>query len=108
MDAGTTAVVLVVDGVEVVVGRLGALPPDLGVVDALARLQLVAMRQGCSIRLRDVGDDLAGLLELVGLTGLIAGDPGGRGRSGLEAGGQAEGLEELRVEEVVEPDDPSV
>ncbi len=67
---------------------------DLSVVDELARLQLEARRQGCSIWLRHACPDLAGLLELVGLADV------------LQVGGQPEELEEAGVEEVVVPDDP--
>ena len=67
---------------------------DLKVVDELARLQLEARRQGCSIWLRQVCPDLVELLQLVGL-----GDV-------LQVSGQAEGGEEAGVEEVVVPDDP--
>jgi hypothetical protein len=67
--------------------------PDLGVVDGLARLQLVARRLGCSIRLRG-SVELAELLDLVGLD------------LGLEVVGEAEGGEEVGVEEAVEPGDP--
>jgi hypothetical protein len=67
---------------------------DLSVVDDLARLQLEARRQGCSIRLRHACPDLVELLELVGLGAV------------LQVGGQAERLEQAGVEEVVMPDDP--
>ena len=73
---------------------------DLAVVDALARLQLAARRWGFALRLRGAETDLLGLIDLVGLTGVL------RTRSG---GGQLEGepehLEELEVQEVVMPDD---
>ena len=67
---------------------------DLAVVDELARVQLAARRLGCSIRLRNARDDLIALLDLVGL------------RTVLQVLGQAEGGEEVRVEEVVVTDDP--
>ena len=66
--------------------------PDLEVVDELARLQLAARRLGCSIRLRDLGEELSQLLDLVGLR--------------VEVAGEAECGEEVGVEEVVMPDDP--
>jgi hypothetical protein len=78
-------------------------PPDLTVVDALARLQLAAQRVGCSVRVHSSEPDLAALLELVGLTDVL---PCGELR--LELGREAEGLEELGIEEVVEPRDPPV
>ena len=67
---------------------------NLSVVDELARLQLEALRQGCSISLRQACPELAGLLELVGLGGV------------LQVGGQGEDGEEAGVEEIVVPDDP--
>ena len=66
--------------------------PDLATVDALARLHLVARRLGGAIRLHDVCEDLADLLDLVGL--------------GREMRGEAEGGEEVGVEEGVEPGNP--
>ena len=47
-------------------------PPDLALVDALARLQLAARRRGCSIQLRDPCEELRELLDLVGLAELVA------------------------------------
>jgi hypothetical protein len=44
---------------------------DLVLLDRLARVQLAAHRLGCSIRLRDVGDELGGLLELTGLAAVV-------------------------------------
>ena len=68
--------------------------PDLGLVDALARLKLVARRLGCSMRVCDPSVELAELLDLVGLN------------LDLEVVGEAEGGEQVGVEEVVEPGDP--
>jgi hypothetical protein len=80
---------------------LGALNrADLGVVDQLARMHLVARRVGCSLRLDGVRPELSELLELVGLTEL---ETGGRLR---QVGGEAEDGEQVGVEEVVVPDDP--
>ena len=66
----------------------GSGPPDLGVVDNLARVQLMARRFGCSIRLRDISADLSALLDLVGLRQLFGGAP-----LRVEVGGKAEGGE---------------
>jgi hypothetical protein len=71
---------------------------DLGIVDTLARLQLLARRIDCSIEVRDACPELARLLDFVGLAELLSG--------GVEVGGQPEDLEEPRIEEVVVPDDP--
>jgi hypothetical protein len=66
-------------------------------VDALARLQLMARRRGCSIRLH-TGDELRELLFLAGLAEVL----------GLEPCRQAEQGVELGVQEVVQPGDPPV
>ena len=85
--------------VEVATWCLGGLTaPDLALVDALARLQLAARRLGWSIRVRDAGGQLAALLDLVGLAEVLP----------LEARGEPEGREQLRVEEVVETGDAPV
>lgn len=100
---GWEAVVQVVDG-DVVVAAfpLAAVArPDLGVVDRLARLQLAARRLGCSIRLRNPGEELCGLLELAGLDDVVPASP----VLPLEPGGETEGTEELGVQEVVPPRD---
>ena len=66
--------------------------PDLAVVNGLARARLAARRRGMTIRVCDVPCELVELLDLVGLR--------------PEVLGQAEGREEVRVEEGVEPGDP--
>lgn len=66
----TVHVVLVRRGCEVGVWELD-LRADLAAVDALARAQLCARRLGCTVRVRDAAPDLRGLLELVGLAGVV-------------------------------------
>jgi hypothetical protein len=64
--------------------------PDLGVVDTLARLQLVCRRAGDRLQLEEISAPLADLLELTGL------------RREFER--QTEGGEELlHLEEGVDP-----
>jgi hypothetical protein len=46
--------------------------PDLSVIDRLARLQVAARRAGCSVRLRDAPSQLRELIDLAGLSGIIA------------------------------------
>jgi hypothetical protein len=95
-------VVLVCGDVEVASWPLAGLDrPDLAVVNELARLQLAARRMGCSIRLRAACTELRELLDLVGLGEL-------RADAGLcrQSSGEAEGSEQIGVEEVVMPDDP--
>lgn len=70
---------------------------DAGTIDALARLQLGAQRLGFSIRLRHACEDLQGLLDLTGLTDALP----------LEADGQVEDREELRLDEGMNGRDPS-
>jgi hypothetical protein len=91
-DAPTTVVVLVDRDLEIPI----RIRPDLELVDALARLQLAAVRRGTSIRLRNPCPHLVELLDLVGLA------------LPLELRGETEGLEQLRIQEVVEPDDRPV
>lgn len=103
-DATRTVVVVVVAGDPVwSQATPAACHPDLGLVDALARLQVAARRLGCSVHLRQVSDELTGLLDLVGL-GVAVGAP----ELALEARGEAEEREQLGVQEVVPLDDPPV
>ena len=44
---------------------------DAVTVDALARLQLAARRQGCQVRLDHASDELRGLVDLMGLTDVL-------------------------------------
>jgi hypothetical protein len=67
-------------------------PCGLALVDLVAGLQLVARRAGCSIALRDPSPELCELLDLAGLAGF---------GSALEADGEAEGREQLGVQEVL-------
>jgi len=109
-EAGLPTTVVVLRGTRVVAswpihpstssptGRL-----DLGAVEELARLQLGARRLGLSVELRDVCPRLRELLELVGLAGAWAG-----GGLPLQPGGEAEGGEQLGVQEAVEPGDQPV
>jgi hypothetical protein len=109
--------------------------PDLGAVDAVARLALAARRRGFSLRV-DAEPELAAVLALAGLDAEVVGlevaalevgvlevgvlegagpdlrrpdrrplRPGGLG---IEVPGQPEGGVEVGIEEVVVPDDPAV
>jgi ABC-type transporter Mla MlaB component len=50
----------------------GVVHPDLALVEAIARLGLVARRAGdVELRLRNVPPELGSLLELVGLSGVV-------------------------------------
>jgi ABC-type transporter Mla MlaB component len=70
---------------------------DLGTVDALARLHLLARRRGRRLRLRQVPPELADLIRLTGLAGVLVGS---------EARRQSEQREQpVDLQEGVEPDD---
>ena len=70
---------------------------DLATVNALARMQLAARRLGWTLRLRNPTPELSALLTFVGLADLFG--------LCVDAGRQAEGGEQLGVEEVVETGD---
>ena len=80
----------------IVVLLQGAAAPDIGMLDALARMQLAARRVGWTIQVGTACPELCELIELTGLANVLA----------LDAFGQTEDREELGVEEVVEPGDP--
>jgi hypothetical protein len=80
-----------------IVCDVGALPPDVEAVDALARLQLSARRLGLEVRLRHASSELQDLLVFAGLREVLR----------VEPGGQAEQREQrVGVEEEGELDDP--
>jgi hypothetical protein len=95
-DIPTTVVLVAADGSERVVGRFEPQRADLATVDALVRFQLVARRAGGRVRICNVCDELRGLLELAGLAEVLE----------LEPRREPEVLEQLGVEEVVQPGDP--
>jgi hypothetical protein len=71
---------------------------DVSVIDALARIALVATRNHAAVRVRSDAQELAGLLALTGLASVI--------RLELEPDRQAETREKCGVEEVMDVDDP--
>jgi ABC-type transporter Mla MlaB component len=75
--------------------------PDAASVEALARLQLLARRSGCRVRLRDACVELRDLLVLMGLSEVLPCS------SDLEPGWEAEEREPPSgVEEERDPVDP--
>jgi ABC-type transporter Mla MlaB component len=69
VDDPRAVVVLVQDGHETQLGSIDrATRCDLGLVDALLHLQLLAQRFGWSIRITEVRPELRELFDLVGLT----------------------------------------
>jgi hypothetical protein len=80
--------------------------PDAVTIDALARLQLTALRLGYRVELQRARGPLVELLALSGLSGVLrcAGSA-----SGVEARGEPEHREQaLGVQEEADPDDPAV
>jgi ABC-type transporter Mla MlaB component len=51
---------------------VAGIEPDAVTVDAIARLQLAARRRGCVVRLCNASDALLELVELMGLTNVLA------------------------------------
>lgn len=79
--------------------------PDAVAVDALARLQLTALRLGRQVRIDNASEELRELVAFMGLGAVMPLDPG----SGLDAGRQTEHREEPGgVEEEADPADPPV
>jgi hypothetical protein len=69
---GDAIVVLAVGDTEVATWPLaGSSQPDLGVIDALARLALAARRMGGAISLRSAGPALLSLISFVGLDDVL-------------------------------------
>lgn len=58
-------------GADVVYCDVCGVEPDAVTVDALARLQLAARRQGCQVRLRHGSDELRKLVDFMGLTAVL-------------------------------------
>jgi ABC-type transporter Mla MlaB component len=78
--------------------------PDLVTVDALARMQLTAVRLGSRLRLCGAGSELQAFLALVGLSDVLPLRPDSR----LQVVGQPEQREQGRgVQERVERGDPA-
>ena len=58
-------------GVDVAVCDVHGVPPDAVTADALARLQLAAVRRSCQVRLRNASTDLLDLLFFMGLRDVL-------------------------------------
>lgn len=82
----------------------GLVHPDATAVGALARLQLTARRSGRAIRLRNAQVELCELLALTGLRDELPVCPGLL----TQPLRQAEQREQIRIDEEVDPADPSV
>ena len=58
-------------GADVAVCDVHGVEPDAVTADALARLQLAAVRRGCQVRLRGASSDLLDLLAFMGLRDVL-------------------------------------
>jgi ABC-type transporter Mla MlaB component len=56
---------------QVALCDVAGIDPDAVTVDALARLQLGARRQGCVVRLRNASPELRELVAFMGLTAVL-------------------------------------
>jgi anti-anti-sigma regulatory factor len=74
-----------------------ALPPDVGTIDALARLELGARRRGCRVRLLGTNERLRELVGFAGLDQVLRVEPERK---------PEEREERVGVEEERELDDP--
>jgi len=84
-------------GIETIACDVSALAAEAAAVEALARLALVARREGCPLKMHRASPELRDLVEFCGLGGALGVRRDGR---------QAEVREEvLDVEERVDPDD---
>jgi hypothetical protein len=98
------------EGVDLSLALLGEDMPDISVVDALARLQVVCRRSGVRVRLEETCPMLKELLDLAGLGGVVGlgGEDGLGAEDGLggEMVGEPERLEEsFGIEERMDPRD---
>ena len=59
------------NGSEVALCDVDGVPVDAVTVDALARLQLAARRQGCRVRLRNASAELRELVDFMGLSEVL-------------------------------------
>lgn len=62
-------------GARVVLCEVPGVVPDAVTVDALARLQLAARRNGCQVRLRHASAELVELVEFMGLHDVLPDEP---------------------------------
>ena len=92
------AILVVDDDTHEVLARFDGGRATVDVVNALARAQLAARRRGHRVTIRNVGEELRRLLDLVGLAGVLAVEP----RRQPELG------EQLGVDEVMQPRDRPV
>lgn len=80
-------------GASVVICDVSSASADVITVDALARLQLVAGRNACRVRLRCASPELRSLIEFLGLWEILGDQEDRSGRTGgwVERGGLEKG-----------------
>jgi hypothetical protein len=91
-----------VEPIVIDVSRLA--PPDAPALDTLARLHLMALRMGATIRIRNACPLLVDLIDIAGLADVIVVVAG----SGVEVGRQVEEDEQIGIDEEVLGDDGAV
>ena len=64
--------------------------PSVLTIDRIARLQLLLQRRGCELCLADPDDDLRGLIDLAGLSGVLRVQVRRQAEQREEAGGVEE------------------
>ena len=62
---------LELSGADIAVCDVDGVAPDAVTADALARLQLAAVRRSCQVRLRNASTDLLDLLLFMGLSDVL-------------------------------------
>lgn len=91
-EAPWAVLALVVGDQELLVGPLGAEEPcGLVLVDDLLRLRLALGRHGAVLHLVDVHHDLRGLLDLVGVSEILAPLPRQAGGASMRSGSPKRG-----------------
>jgi ABC-type transporter Mla MlaB component len=73
---------LLATGGEVVRCDVSSVEPDAVTVEAIARLQLAAMRHGCRVELANASPELQGLVDLLGLRDVFSPAAGATRRAG--------------------------
>jgi ABC-type transporter Mla MlaB component len=73
---------LLAAGGDVVTCDVAGVEPDAVTVEAIARLQLAALRRGCRVELVNASSELRGLVDFLGLRDVISPAAGAARRAG--------------------------
>jgi ABC-type transporter Mla MlaB component len=95
---------LLPEGTSVARCDVSGVEPDAVCVDALARLQLAARRRGCCVQLENASDALLDLVELMGLTHVLAAEADGR-VSPARRSGKTSGMANYTLTNLTEVED---